>query len=150
MAVHLDVIWIPSIGDILLGSGGADTWLRIGLLIGIVAGIVYKLISLFDKKGFAACGAAALLGTLTNTGLVMGGIYLIFGHQYAEAVNVAFDMLGTFIMGIVATNGLAEAAVAVVLCVLIIRPLMKALNRNNTAKTESSALSEESDSTTNN
>ena len=49
MAVHLDVIWIPSIGDILLGSGGADTWLRIGLLIGIVAGIVYKLISLFDK-----------------------------------------------------------------------------------------------------
>lgn len=104
------------------------------MMIGIVAGLVYKLVSLFDKKGFAACGAAALLGTLTNTGLVMGGIYLIFGHQYAEAVNVAFDMLGTFIMGIVATNGLAEAAVAVVLCVLIVRPLMKALGRRSTAK----------------
>ena len=106
------------------------------MLIGVVAGVVYKLVSLFDKKGFAACGAAALLGTMANTGLVMGGIYLIFGHQYAEAVNVAFDMLGTFIMGIVATNGLAEAAVAVVLCILIVRPLMNALKRRSSAKAE--------------
>ncbi|MBP0962759.1 MAG: hypothetical protein J6Q99_00475, partial [Oscillospiraceae bacterium] len=66
--------------------------------------------------------------------LVMGGIYMIFGQQYAEAINVAFEMLGTFIMGIVATNGLAESAVAIVLCVLIVRPLMKALGRRSTAK----------------
>ena len=120
------------------------------MMIGVVAGVVYKIVALFDKKGFAACGLAALLGSLTNTALVLGGIYLLFGEQYAKAINVGFEVLGTYIIGIVATNGLAEAAVAVVLCVLIIRPLMKALNRNNTAKTESSALSEESDSTTNN
>lgn len=97
------------------------------MLIGVVAGLVYRLVSLFDKKGFAACGAAALLGSLTNTGLVMGGIYLIFGRQYAEAINVGFEVLGTYIMGVVATNGLAEAAVAVVLSILLVCPLMRVL-----------------------
>ena len=48
MAVHLDVIWVPSIGDILLGSGGADTWLRVGLLVGLVAGITMGI--LWKKK----------------------------------------------------------------------------------------------------
>ncbi|MBR5559653.1 MAG: ECF transporter S component [Oscillospiraceae bacterium] len=116
------------------------------MLIGVVAGLVYRLVSMFDKKGFAACGAAALLGTLTNTGLVMGGIYMIFGHQYAQAINVGFEMLGTFIMGVVATNGLAEAAVAMVLCILLIRPLMKALKRrsiNNAEKEELKAAAAE-------
>jgi uncharacterized membrane protein len=120
------------------------------MLIGVVAGIVYKIVSLFDKKGFAACGLAALLGSLTNTALVLGGIYLMFGEQYAKAINVGFEVLGTYIMGIVATNGLAEAAVAVVLCVLIIRPLTKALNRNRTAKTDAPALAEEPTSADNN
>ena len=110
------------------------------MLIGIIAGLVYRLFSLFDKKGFLACGAAALLGTMTNTGLVMGGIYIIFGQQYAEAVNVGFEMLGTFIMGIVATNGLAEAAVAMVLCILIVRPLMNALKRRSSNKAEKEDL----------
>ncbi len=110
------------------------------MLIGVVAGLIYRLFSLFDKKGFAACGAAALLGTLTNTGLVMGGIYLMFGQQYAETVNVGFEMLGTFIMGIVATNGLAEAAVAVVLCILLVRPLMNALKRRSANKAEKEEL----------
>ena len=86
--------------------------------------------------GLVACGSAALLGSLTNTALVLGGIYVMFGQQYAQAINVAFEVLGTYIMGIVATNGLAEAAVAVVLCVLIIRPLINALNRRSTAKAE--------------
>ena len=104
------------------------------VMIGVVAGLSYKIISRFDKKGVAACGVSALLGSLTNTGLVMGGIYLLFGHQYAQAINVGFEVLGTFIMGIVATNGLAEAAVAVLLCVLLVRPLMKALGKVGSSK----------------
>lgn len=109
------------------------------MLIGVVAGLVYRLVSLFDKKGFAACGVAALLGSLTNTGLVMGGIYLIFGHQYAEAINVGFEVLGTYIMGVVATNGLAEAAVAVVLSILLVCPLMRVLGHR---KAKAAAVAE--------
>ena len=112
------------------------------MMIGVVAGLVYKLFSLFDKKGFVACGAAALLGAMTNTGLVMGGIYLMFGKQYAAAINVGIEMLGTFIMGVVATNGLAEAAVAMVLCILLVRPLMNALKRRSAAKAEKEELQE--------
>lgn len=113
------------------------------VMIGVVAGALYKLLSHFDQKGFFACGAAALLGSLTNTALVLGGIYVLFGEQYAKAINVGFEVLGTYIMGIVATNGLAEAAVAVVLCVLIIRPLMNALNRRTAAKTDFSKTAAE-------
>lgn len=50
MAAHLDVIWVPSIGDILLGSGGADTWLRIGILVGLAAGITLGILYKRKKK----------------------------------------------------------------------------------------------------
>lgn len=44
MAVYLDVIWFPDPAEILLGSGGADTWLRIGILVGLVVGITVGIL----------------------------------------------------------------------------------------------------------
>lgn len=50
MAAHLDVIWFPDPVEILLGSGGADTWLRIGILIGLVVGITAGILWKKHKK----------------------------------------------------------------------------------------------------
>ena len=50
MAAHLDVILVPSIGDILLGSGGADTWFRVALLVAFVVGVTARILYTRKKK----------------------------------------------------------------------------------------------------
>ncbi len=95
------------------------------ILTGVAAGLLYRFLSRFDHKKYAASALAAVVGSLANTVLVLGGIYLLFGQQYAAAKQVAFEALTGVLMGVVLTNGLAEAFVAAVLSVLIVRPLSK-------------------------
>ena len=73
----------------------------------------------------------ALTGAITNTVLVLGGIYLFFGSAYADAIKVAYDTLIAVLLGVVATNGIAEAilgAVATLLVCKAIRPITRKFN----------------------
>lgn len=85
------------------------------MLIGIVAYYSYKFVSKFDKKKVVAYAVAGVLGSITNTILVMSGIYVFFGEQYAAAKGVAFETLFGVIMGIIGINGIPEAIVAAIL-----------------------------------
>ena len=62
---------------------------------------------------------------MTNTILVMGGIYVFFGESYAAAKGLGFEALFGVIMGVVATNGIPEAIVAAILTVPLCRVLFK-------------------------
>ncbi len=84
------------------------------ILIGVAAYymcvLVYKLL-----KGRLLAGvyiAAGLAGSLTNTLLVMHGIFLLFGDAYASANELNADVLYYTILGIIGTNGIPEAIVA--------------------------------------
>lgn len=99
------------------------------ILTGVVAALVYRAIARFNKTKTVACVAAGLVGSMTNTALVMGSIYFLFGQQYAAAREVAFEKLAGVLMAVVFTNGLAEAAVAGVLCALIARPLVSVFEK---------------------
>ena len=68
---------------------------------------------------------AALIGAMTNTILVMAGIYLFFGQQYAVAKDIAFEALFGAIMGVVFLNGIPEAIVGAV----IVGAVCKILNK---------------------
>jgi uncharacterized membrane protein len=103
------------------------------IMIGVAAGVSYKLISrlLFrkaaidkkSKKDLIAYGAAGVIGSLTNTFLVLGSIYLFFGEKYAASVNVPYEMLIMLIFGTVATNGIPEAIVSALCAMFICRPI---------------------------
>ncbi|MEM1484695.1 ECF transporter S component [Oscillospiraceae bacterium PP1C4] len=99
------------------------------ILTGVLAGLVFQIASRFDSNKRVACAVAAAVGALTNTILVMSGIYMLFGQQYAQVKQIAFEKLTGVLMGVVATNGLAEAFVAVVLSVLIAPSLFKAFKK---------------------
>ena len=94
------------------------------MCIGIVAGLCYKLFRHLDKRGYFACGAAGFLGALTNTILVMGGIYLFFGPEYMAAKNMAMTSIFLFILGSVGVQSLLEAALAAVAGAFVARPLI--------------------------
>ncbi len=96
------------------------------ILIGIVSAYTFQAIAKKDKTKLAAYSIAGLLGSLTNTILVMGGIYLFFGQSYAAAKEIGYETLFRFIMGVVAVNGIPEAIVAALITVAIgkvIRPV---------------------------
>lgn len=99
------------------------------ILVGVVAAYVFIWIAKFDKSKIGACIAAGLLGSITNTILVMGGIYLFFGPAYSQAQGIAEEGLFLFIAGIVGTVGIPEAIVAAVLSCLVARPLMALLRK---------------------
>lgn len=95
------------------------------MMIGITAYYSYKWAKKWDDKGIIAYATAGIVGSLTNTILVMGGIYVFFGQQYAAAKEVAFEALFGVIIGIIGMNGIPEAIVAAI----IVATLCKVLKR---------------------
>ena len=99
------------------------------ILIGIVPYYVYKLISkiMENKKSSKniALAAAGISGALTNTLLVMYGIYFLFGTSYSNAKGISPDALYGLILTIIGTQGIPEAIVAGVLVVGIGQVLLK-------------------------
>lgn len=91
------------------------------ILIGYSSGLIYEYLRVKKQKlkDSTVMIIAALSGSIINTILVMSGIYLFFGHAYAAAINVSYDVIITFIMGIIATNGIVEAIVAAIISLAI-------------------------------
>ncbi|MCR4695527.1 MAG: ECF transporter S component [Pseudobutyrivibrio sp.] len=81
----------------------------------LIAVVIFALMQyMLTKKDARALSfvSAGIAGSMTNTILVMGSIYVLYAAQYAEAVGVAGDALLGVIMGIVTFNGVVEAIVA--------------------------------------
>ncbi len=91
------------------------------ILIGYLSGLTFSILSKGMKKVTAPMGIAALVGSLSNTILVMSLVYIFFAKEYAQAIQIGSDQVITFILGIIATNGVAEAIAAVVISVAVCR-----------------------------
>lgn len=99
------------------------------ILIGISAYYTFKIISKFDSSKVMAYLGAGIVGSLANTLLVMGGIYIFFGETYAIAKDVPFEALFGFIMGIIGVNGIPEAIAAAVIITAIGKSLSPVLRK---------------------
>lgn len=93
------------------------------VLIGYVAGWIYE--KLKNKNEIMAMSVGSFLGAMTNTILVLGGIYVIFGPTYADAIGQDFSALFPYLLGIIATNGIVEAIVGSVIAVMVSRILIQ-------------------------
>nr|WP_307989679.1 ECF transporter S component [uncultured Niameybacter sp.] len=93
------------------------------MMIGITAYYSYKWVKKWNDKGIIAYATAGIVGSLTNTLLVMGGIYIFFGQQYAAAKEVAFEALFGVIIGIIGMNGIPEAIVAAIIVATLCKVL---------------------------
>lgn len=102
------------------------------VLIGVVAYYVYELIMkvAHNAKGSQtiALWVAGIAGSMTNTLLVMNGIYIFFGNSYAAASNQIVDKIYDVILGIIIGFGIPEAIVAGILTAAIVKVLFKIKN----------------------
>ena len=94
------------------------------VMVGLVAGLVFHAF-LKRKQEKVGMVTAAVLGSLTNTVLVLGFIALFYGNEYATALNVDPSNLLKVLAGIVATNGIGEAVAAGLIAPVIATALMK-------------------------
>ncbi|MFL0246596.1 ECF transporter S component [Candidatus Clostridium stratigraminis] len=93
------------------------------ILIGIFSYYTYKY--MFSKKELIKVGAAALIGTLTNTVGVLSMINLLYADHAAKALKVTSATVTKVIYGIALTNGIPEAIVAVIITVPVVMTLKK-------------------------
>ncbi len=82
------------------------------ILIGVVTVLVMKGMQKVCKNDVVNASVAGVCGTLTNTLLVLLGIYTFFGQEYYSlAVSDGSQTLLAFLGMVVLTNGLPEAVI---------------------------------------
>lgn len=83
------------------------------VLIGVVPYFVYKILS--NRVGLVLSG---LLGSLTNTVFVLGGIFIFFSSVFGGNVKA-------LLAGVVSTNAIAEMVISAIVVTAIIPSLSK-------------------------
>lgn len=112
-----------------LGDYSGNFWslvIAIGprVLLGILAAVIYQVFkNRGEKLSLIGSGVTALVCTLIHSILVLGMIYVFFGPSYAAAKGVEVSALFGLLLGLITTNSVLEAVVAVV----IVTPLTKVL-----------------------
>ena len=101
------------------------------MLVGVTPFLLYAAVKkmlpkMNDAVRFALLTVCGALGALTNTGLVMGSIFVIFRNAYAQANGIPVEKVLGVILGIVFTNGIPEMLVAAVIVPVVVTALIKA------------------------
>ena len=106
-------------------------WISVGcrILIGVCAGWLWILLKKIKLNAWIALPVTGFVGSMTNTILVMGSIYILLAQQYAEAKNVAITAVFGLVMGTVTASGIPEAIVAAILVTVIGKALLHLLAR---------------------
>ena len=119
------------------GELGGNVWSLVicflpRILVGTVTGLVFRALHTKDasrKRDVAAYGISGALGSLTNTFLVLFGIYLFFGEQYAMALGIGYQAVLAIIGTTILTSGIPEAIIAAVAAFFVCRPLLKRMQK---------------------
>lgn len=96
------------------------------ILVGIVPYYVYKLLTKYININISLI-VSGLLGSLTNTILVLSFIYIFFAEKYAEVLNTTLENLIAVIFASVGINALIEAIASTILTLTICKALFKIL-----------------------
>lgn len=100
------------------------------VLIGVVSAYAYQGISkLTNIVSKAAIPVAAVLGSLTNTTLVLLGMYVFFKDAYAAYRGIAANAVAGVLLAQLSVNGVLEAIVAMVLSSAIGLVLFKIIKK---------------------
>lgn len=100
------------------------------ILVGVVPYFTYegiqKLWKNKEKGKKYSLVISGVAGSMTNTILVMGMIYLFFGQAYAAARSIAFEAVLGVILSVVCINGTIEAIIAALIASAVTTAMLRA------------------------
>ena len=113
-----------------LGAMGGNAWSLVicfvpRILTGTVTGLCYSTFRKTKMKEFLVYGLSGFLGSMTNTLLVLGGIFVFFGQDYATAIGIGYNLMLGIIGTTILTSGIPEAVIAWIVGYAVCKPLKK-------------------------
>lgn len=100
------------------------------VLIGYLCATIHQFLQTKKINQHLSILLSSFIATITNTILVLSGIYMIFGSSYSSAIGIAKDTLLTYLISIVATQGFIEAICGCVITLFITRALLRTFEGN--------------------
>lgn len=96
------------------------------VMIGIISAYIYPiLMKLFKNHQMLNLWLTGIIGSLTNTILVMHGIYFFFGQSYIEATQSLSANIYSIFIGIIFGFGIPEAILAGIIVSAVCKVLLK-------------------------
>lgn len=122
----LSFAFSPFMSTTGLAGAAKAIWISVGcrIMIGVVAGWLWKGLKKINCPKILGYGLCGFVGSMTNTIMVMGSIYILLAKQYAQAREVAGSAVFGLIMGTVTASGIPEAICATILVALITKVLV--------------------------
>lgn len=104
-------------------------WISVGcrVMVGAAAGWTWMALKKMRVNYAAALPLTGFVGSMVNTVLVMGSIYLLLAREYAQARSAAVDAVWGLIMATVTGSGIPEAIAAAILVGVIGKVLFQAV-----------------------
>ena len=99
------------------------------ILLGFLAGWLFEALRKTKINANFAAMLSGVFGSVINTVLVLGMIYLFFGPQYAAATGTEYAALIAVLLGVVLTNGILEAILAGSITGLLNKALSRYIRR---------------------
>lgn len=97
------------------------------VIIGITSYYAYKFLPI--KSQNIKIGIGTAIGSLTNTFGVLTMVYLLYAARFTQTIKIPESTAAKAIYGIAVTNGLPEAAVAIVITIPVIAAVKKIRKR---------------------
>lgn len=101
------------------------------VMIGLVAGSIFKLLQPKVRHTVTAMIPAAILGSLTNTLLVLGQIFLFYQSKSQMLYQIDTKALLPYLLAVIGTNGIPEAIAAAIIAPMISGPLLLRFQRKS-------------------
>lgn len=95
------------------------------IMIGFISGWAFAFLKKVHFKPLLAMMISAVLGSLTNTILVLGQIYLFYHDKSQILYQIDTAKLLPYLLSVIATNGIPEAIAAAIIAPAISFALLK-------------------------
>lgn len=95
-------------------------------MVGLVSGLLsagFKKIKFFAKHNVIPYAITGAVGSLTNTALYLGALYVFVKQLLAEIYAIEIGAVGAMVMGVATSNGLIEAALSCVVVAAVCKAL---------------------------
>jgi len=129
--ILLNAVWIAIAGylgygiyDIIINA--KSVWL---IVMNVVLIVLTLIIAYFTNRSKMNkpldIVVSAVAGTMTNTVLVLGMIYLLYAESFVKALGLDTGLSGKIIFGIGVTNGIPESIIAVLIVTGVVSAIKK-------------------------
>lgn len=130
LRLFMNIFW--SIIIIVLGVVTVKSFIKDVNLVNKIFSIIFLLIaclmlylSVKNKKANFAIAVSSFMGTLTNSGLVLGLIYIFYAQRYALALGINQDLAAKTIFSAFVTNAIPESIVAILVASAVVTSFSK-------------------------